>query len=277
MVGTGKGSGQYTPQVAIENPDALRLLHDEFLKAGSMVLQALTFYGTRQKLDSAGYGSKVEEINNAAVALAKEVAGDKALVAGTISRTQLFERKGPSAAEYVRELFDEQARLLKEAGVDFFILETFFSLQEMLIALGCVRELDLPVVATMSFRPKVTATADGVSVADCARKLVDNGADVVGANCEQSPRHLLPILLQMRDVVEVPIAGQPAAFRTTDETPCFTKMKEFPDDLETIQISRGEFLDFAKQAKKAGINYIGGCCGCNASYIRTLKKGLSLD
>ena len=55
-VGTGKGSGQFTPEVAIENPDALRELHREFLNAGSQVLQALTFFGTREKLNRAGYG-----------------------------------------------------------------------------------------------------------------------------------------------------------------------------------------------------------------------------
>src|SRR5204863_964934 len=81
-VGTGRGSGQFTPEVAIENPDALRELHREFLHAGSQVLQALTFFGTREKLNRAGYGSDTERINFAAVKLAKEVAGEKALVAG---------------------------------------------------------------------------------------------------------------------------------------------------------------------------------------------------
>src|SRR5437667_2989807 len=80
-VGTGKGSGQFTPEVAIEHPDALRELHREFLNAGSQVLQALTFFGTREKLDRAGYGPDTERINAAAVKLAKEIAGDKALVA----------------------------------------------------------------------------------------------------------------------------------------------------------------------------------------------------
>ena len=47
-VGTGRGSGQFTPEVAIENPEALRELHREFLNAGSRVLQALTFFGTRR-------------------------------------------------------------------------------------------------------------------------------------------------------------------------------------------------------------------------------------
>src|SRR5437879_10814275 len=93
-VGTGKGSGQFTPEVALENPDALRELHREFLKAGSQVLQALTFFGTREKLTRAGYGSQTAAINETAVRLAKEVANGKALVAGSVSRTQLVEREG---------------------------------------------------------------------------------------------------------------------------------------------------------------------------------------
>src|SRR6478672_6929470 len=81
-VGTGKGSGQFTPEVAIEHPDALRQLHLEFLMAGSQVLQALTFFGTREKLNRAGYGAQTEAINEAAVKIAREVAGNEALIAG---------------------------------------------------------------------------------------------------------------------------------------------------------------------------------------------------
>src|SRR5919107_5402192 len=101
-VGTGRGSGQFTPEVAIENPDALRELHREFLNAGSQVLQALTFFGTREKLNRAGYGAQTETINFAAVKLAKEVAGDKALVAGSVSRTQLTEREGMGSLDKSR-------------------------------------------------------------------------------------------------------------------------------------------------------------------------------
>src|SRR5882672_3839376 len=125
-VGTGKGSGQFTPEVAIEHPEALRQLHREFLQAGSQVLQALTFFGTREKLNRAGYGADTERINSAAVRLAKEVAGKHALVAGSVSRTQLIEREGESALDRSRDHIGEQIRLLKDAGVDFLILETFF-------------------------------------------------------------------------------------------------------------------------------------------------------
>src|SRR5207253_200501 len=120
-VGTGRGSGQFTPEVAIEQPDALRELHREFLRAGSRVLQALTFFGTREKLNRAGYGAQTESINAAAVKLAKEVAGDRALVAGSVSRTQLTEREGMGALDKSRDDFAEQIRLRQGAGVRFRI------------------------------------------------------------------------------------------------------------------------------------------------------------
>ncbi len=274
-VGTGRGSGQFTPEVAIEHPEALRELHREFLNAGSQVLQALTFFATREKLTRAGYGAHTEAINRAAVGIAREVAGDQALVAGSVSRTQLFEREGPSAAGHARDLFAEQIRFLQDTGVDFLILETFFHLEEMLIAVGCARQTALPIVATLSFRPEVANTADSHSPAECARVLAEKGVDLVGANCEQEPVRMLPILRSMREAASIGIAGQPAAFRTSDTTPCFTRLPEFPDNLETIQVSRQMFASFARTARAEGFNFIGGCCGCNAPYIRVMAQALA--
>jgi len=273
-VGTGRGSGQFTPEVAIENPDALRELHREFLRAGSQALQALTFFGTREKLNRAGYGAQTETINAAAVKLAKEVAGDRALVAGSVSRTQLVEREGMESLGKARDHIAEQIRLLKDAGVDFLVLETFFHLAEMKAALECAAASGLPTVATMSFRPLITSCTDGHSPAECARVMADLGAIAVGANCEQGPAVMLPLLQQMRNAAKVPVAAQPSAFRTTAECQSFTRLAQFPDDLETIQLSRTEFVDFGRRARTEGIGYIGGCCGCNAAYIRAIADGL---
>lgn len=274
QVGTGRGSGQFTPEAAIEQPDALRELHREFLNAGAQVLQALTFFGTREKLSRAGYGAQTETINAAAVKLAKEVAGERALVAGSVSRTQLIEREGPEALDKARDHIAEQIRLLADAGVDFLILETFFHLSEMKAALQAAADSGLPAVATMSFRPLVTQCSDGHAPAECARAMADLGAVAVGANCEQDPRRMLPLLREMRSVVSVPLAAQPAAFITTEECHSFTRLPQFPDDLETIQISRREFADFGKAVRDEGIGYAGGCCGCNPAYIRALAQGV---
>lgn len=269
-VGTGRGSGQFTPEVAIEEPESLRQLHREFLLAGSQVLQALTFFGTREKLGRAGYGSQVEEINSAAVKLAKEVAGDQALVAGSVSRTQLVEREGMESLGRARDHIAEQIRLLKDAGVDFLILETFFHLAEMKVALEAAAGSGLPAIATMSFRPLVTHCSDGHTPAECARVMSDLGAVAVGANCEQDPERMLLVLREMRAATNTPLAAQPAAFRTTSECHSFTRLPEFPDSLEAIQIPRTAFSQFGAIAKNEGIAFAGGCCGCNAAYIRAL-------
>lgn len=274
-VGTGRGSGQFTPEVAIEHPEALRELHREFLNAGSQVLQALTFFGTREKLGRAGYGAQTENINHAAVRLAREVAQDKALVAGSVSRTQLLEREGLGSLDKARDHIAEQIRFLKAAGVDFLILETFFHLAEMKAALEAAAANRLPAVATMSFRPLITQCTDGHTPAECARVMESLGAVAVGANCEQDPQRMLPLLRDMRAVAKVPLAAQPAAFRTTDQCHSFTRQPAFPDELETIQVSRLEFERFGAVARDEGIGYLGGCCGCNAAYIRALADGLA--
>ena len=273
-VGTGRGSGQFTPEVAIENPDALRELHREFLGAGSQVLQALTFFGTREKLNRAGYGAQTESINATAVKLAKEVAGTKALVAGSVSRTQLTEREGMESLGKSRDHIAEQIRLLKDAGGDFLILETFFHLAEMKVALECAAAARLPAVATMSFRPLITKCTDGHTPAECAKVMADLGAIAVGANCEQDPQRMLPLLREMRGATNVPLAAQPAAFGTTNECHSFTRLSAFPDDLETIQVSRDEFVEFGKLARNEGIGYARGCCRCNAADIRAIARGV---
>jgi betaine-homocysteine S-methyltransferase len=88
---------------------------------------------------------------------------------------------------------------------------------------------------------------------------------------------MLPLLREMRAAVGLPIAAQPAAFRTAENCHCFTRQPAFPDDLETIQVSRREFEDFGRLAKQEGIRYVGGCCGCNPAYVRALARGLAHD
>ena len=69
----------------------LRELHVEFREAGAEVLQALTFYASRDKLATVGLEDRLEELNRAAVRVAREVAGDQCLVAGNLSLTWMYE------------------------------------------------------------------------------------------------------------------------------------------------------------------------------------------
>src|SRR5258708_23858691 len=115
--------GRFTREVAIVYPNALRELHIEFREAGAEVLQALTFYASRDKLATVGLEDRVEDINRSAVRVAKEVAGDQCLVAGNLSLTWMYEPNSPVAADRVRETFDEQLKIQCEEGIDFIIGE----------------------------------------------------------------------------------------------------------------------------------------------------------
>src|SRR5437899_12619260 len=97
--------GACTPEVAIVYPNALRELHIEFREAGAEVLQALTFYASRDKLATVGLEDRVEDINRSAVRVAKEVAGDQCLVAGNLSLTWMYEPKSTTDATRARSHF----------------------------------------------------------------------------------------------------------------------------------------------------------------------------
>jgi len=110
-------AGPFTPEVALIYPDALRELHVEFREAGAEVLQALTFYASRDKLATVGLENRLEELNRAAVRIAREVAGDQCLVAGNLSLTWMYEPGSASASDRVRQTFDEQLALQVDEGV----------------------------------------------------------------------------------------------------------------------------------------------------------------
>src|SRR5215472_13629439 len=205
-------AGPYTPEVAVEHPEALRQLHREFLRAGSDVLQTCTFYASKEKLRTAGYAAQVEQINRAAVRVAREVVGEHALVAGNLSLTWQYAPESPTAKERVLELFRQQVALQAEEGVDFFIAETFHYLGEALLALQAIREAGMPAMITFNFKHPAISR-DGYSPSECARRLEGAGADVVGTNCGRDPEHMLPLAEEIRQAVRCRVAIQAAGFR----------------------------------------------------------------
>jgi len=265
--------GPFTPEVAITHPEALRELHIEFREAGADVLQALTFYASRDKLATVGLEDKLEEINKSAVRIAREVAGDKCLVAGNLSLTWMYEPGSPAAADKVRKTFDEQLAVQCGEGVDFIIGETFSWLGEALIAVERGKKTGLPVMVTICFENK-DETAEGKSAAEAAKALLDAGADIVGMNCLRSPEHTLPSMEQMRKAVSGYLACQPVAYRTPKEKPDFTSLPEFPYALDPLQLTRNEMGDYAVKAKEIGISYIGSCCGSVAMHVRAMAQAL---
>jgi betaine-homocysteine S-methyltransferase len=266
-------AGPFTPEVVLTYPNALRELHVEFREAGAEVLQALTFYASRDKLATVGLENRLEDLNRAAVRVAREVAGDQCLVAGNLSLTWMYEPDSPSAADRVRQTFDEQLAVQVDEGVDFIIGETFSWLGEALIAVERAKKTGLPAMVTICFENK-DETAEGKSAADAAKALFDAGADIVGMNCLRPPQHILGPMEQMRKAVSGYLACQPVAYRTPQYKPDFTSLPEFPYALDPLQLTRKEMGNYALQARDLGINFIGACCGTVAMHIREMARVL---
>ena len=266
-------AGPFTPEVALMHPEALRELHIEFREAGADVLQALTFYASRDKLATVGLEDRLEELNRAAVGIAKEVAGEQCLVAGNLSLTWKYEPNSSSAHDSVRKQFDEQLAVQVDAGVDFIIGETFSWVGEALLALERVKKTGLPAMITICFENQ-DVTAEGKTAAEAAKILAGAGADIVGINCLRSPEHTLPLMRQMRAAVSGYIACQPVAYRTPKDTPDFTSLPEFPVGLDPLQLTRKAMADYAREAREIGVNYIGACCGAVATHIREMALAL---
>ena len=267
-------AGPFTPEVTIEHPNALRALHEEFMHAGAEVLQVLGFYASENKLAQIGYANRLAEINRAAVRIAREAAqtGKDVLVAGDLCLTWKYQEGNQASVDECRRLFEAQIDFQQSEGVDFWICETFLHVGEALIALDAAKKTRLPVMVTLAFEgPK---TRDGMSPGEAVKRLEDAGADIVGTNCFMDPKHMFPIAEEMRKAAKGYLAAQPVAYRCTDEVPFFTGQKGFPDQLDPYQLTRTELGDFAKRARDLGVNYIGGCCGCQGAHIRQMARAL---
>lgn len=273
-------AGPFVPEVVLDEPEAVRQLHREFLRAGSDVMVALTYYAHREKLRDIGRDGDLEAMNRQAVRLANEVAAEGgALVAGNICNTWSYDPQRPESGDVVRAQYREQLGWAVEEGIDFVIAETNDYLGEALIALEVCQELGLPALVTFaSVQPETTY--DGYDYVEACRRLADAGAAAVGLNCSRGPATMLPLLERIRAAVDVPLAAQPVPYRTDAKTPAFESSTDdqgrrlFPIQLESRQLTRFELADFARAAADLGVDYIGICCGAGPHHVRAMAEAL---
>lgn len=278
-------AGAFVPEVVLENPQIVAALHEEFVHAGSDVVEAFTYYAHREKLRLIGRETELEPINRQALQIAGEVArANGALLAGNICNTNVYDPTDPAAAAAVRGMFEEQVGWAVDAGVDFIIGETFSWGAEALLATEVIRETGLPSVVTLAIH-REPETREGWTPHDACRRLEDAGADVVGLNCIRGPGTMLPLLEQIREAVSGHIAALPVPYRTHDGEPSFQSLTDpdcdcipgdrpFPTALDPFTCNRYELGEFAAAAHELGVSYLGVCCGAGPHHIRAVAEAL---
>jgi len=276
-------AGAFVPEVIFEHPEVVEQLHLDFVHAGSDVTQALTYYVHREKLRVIGREKDLAPMNRAALRIAKSVARRTGtLFAGDLCNTNIYDPGDPAAVREVARIFAEQVGWAVEAGVDFFIAETFSWAGEALLALEAIKRYSkVPAVVTLAVH-KDPDMRDGLSPVEACVRLEAAGADVVGLNCHRGPSTIMPFLKEIRAAVRCHVAGLPVPYRTTPEQPSFVSLTDpccgnaraFPVGLDPFVCTRDEIAQFGREAYALGVRYLGVCCGAGPHHIRALAESL---
>lgn len=275
MIIEARWRGYNTPEMILEDPDALRQIHQDFYRAGSQVLQAQTWWTSRTQLDRKyNWGDRLEEITHTAIRLAKEASDGEALVAGCVNQTAAGSWAGPfiyspdNAGARARACaeWDEHIAAMVDAGAELLVPETFARLDEARLCLSRCKKTDVP---TMVLMGASTKTQDGATPAECAKVLADDGADIVGLVCSGDSMNMWPGVLAMREAVDIPIAYQPQGYRNAGPNQSVIR--------ESMIVSGSEMAGYALRAKAEGINFIGACCGAGPSHIRAMAQALGCE
>ncbi len=249
----------------LERPEAIRALHQSYVEAGADLILSNTFGGSRLRLEKAGLGGRVREINLAAVRLARDVAGEKILVLGDIGPTgRMLKPLGDLSDAEARASFAEQAAALAEGGVDAIIIETMSDLREAVAALeGTKQATSLPILVSMSFDTH-GRTMMGVKPEEAAVKLWGLGVDVVGANCGRSLTETLEAIRKMRDAVpKATMMAKPNAGLPHEKN---------GDSI--YDVTPDVMAEYALKFVAHGVRIFGGCCGSTPEHIRAIAVAL---
>lgn len=248
-----------TPELAcIDAPELVLAVHKEFIEAGSDAIITNTFGGNPLKLKKLGLADRFEQLNTAAVEIARQAAGDRVFVFGDIGPTgELVEPVGDAGFDEVYQAFARQAAVLARSGVDALILETFTDIQEARIALlAALENTELPVFVTLTFNQDGRTDVSATSPQAAAGILEPLGAFGTGSNCGAGPEQFVALVKDFSEVAERPLVFQPNAGIPRVEQGN-TVFDASPDD----------YRHFAEFAVEAGARLIGGCCGSKPAHI----------
>lgn len=250
----------------LTNPEVVLEIHREYAQCGCHALITNTLTMNRIYIETHHVDVAVLEVNRAGVELARQAADDHQYVLGDISSTgQLLEPYGTYEESEFYDAFKEQAEILAEAGVNGFIIETMFDLREALCALRACRDnFSLPVIVSMAFATEAKGgrTFMGNSAQECARRITDGGADVVGANCgDLDPFQMGVVVSLLQSATSLPILAQPNAGRP-----------KLVDNVTVYEMDPTPFAADIAKCLLAGARLVGGCCGTSPEHIRAVAS-----
>ncbi len=262
---SGAVSGLRCPEEAnLRAPESVVAVHASYIRAGAELIETNTFGANRRKLAKHVLDDEFESINSAAVRLAREareVSGQDVWIAGSIGPLGELEVFDPAAHG---PPYAEQAAILEGRGVDVLMVETFFDVDELIVAVEAVRGVSsLPIVALLTFDEDAELTG-GIGAAEAARRLASLDVVAIGTNHGEGPHAALTALAAMQGC-GLPLAALPNIGLASLSGGRVVYPHSTPE----------YFAEFAAQATALGARIVGGCCGTTPAQIEAIREALA--
>ncbi len=257
-----RGYGDVPERVLLENPQAVKKLHEDYIRAGANALLTCTFGANSVKLSKLGLENEEERIIDTAVDIARSVS-KKALVFGDIGPTgELPYPLGTMRFDDYFNVFTKTASLLLKKDVDAIILETFTDILELKAAVLAVRELskDIFLIAHLTFDENARSLT-GTDPTNFAITFNDLDVDAIGTNCSLGPQEILPIFEEMSKYSEKMLVVEPDA-----GSPILKNGKV------SYPLGPDDFALYVDSFWEAKANIIGSCCGSDPTYTSAIAK-----
>lgn len=247
-------------ELNLRQPDLVRDIHREYVKAGAEIIETNTFGANPFKLANYGLADETERINAEAVRLARDAGAQRAVVLGAIGPLGVrIEPFGETAVAEAVAAFSRQVTGMLEAGVDGFILETFSDVEELRAAVTAVRGLsDLPIVGQMTVGED-GRTHYGTDPLTFGAQLSEMPIQVIGVNCSVGPHGVLEAVEQLARVTTLPISAQPNA-----------GLPRAVGDRKIYMASPEYMASYSRRMVEAGAKFVGGCCGTTPEHIKAM-------
>lgn len=251
----------------LTHPEIVREITREYVDAGASIVLTNTFGANRFRLEAHGLSGKVREINIRAAELAREVVGARVLVAGDIGPSGRIMSLGEITSSDLADAFTEQARALRDGGVDWIVVESMADADEMEIAVraasGAAR---VPVVASMTYNrtPRGYRTMMGNTPETCVRKAESAGSSLIGANCGTGIEDYVPLAPVLRA-----LTSQPLWVKANAGVPQLIGGKV------TYPLTPEKYASFVPALIESGVDVIGGCCGTDPRFIREVGRSIA--
>ena len=267
----GIQQGECNEEWNLSHAGTITDIHRQYIEAGAEMIITNTFGASPIKLKANGLSERMEEINLAAVSLAKkavELSSKPVLIAGDIGPTgEFLAPLGTSSAKDFYDNFKTQVEVLVKGGVDLIIIETMTAIEEVEVCLRAAKESGLPVIVSMSFNRDKDGnnfhTMMGAGLEQYVEIATYGKADAIGTNCGVISLEMDEIIKRLRKLTSLPFMAEANA-----------GLPKLANGKTIYDLAPEKMGELALRLKGAGANIIGGCCGTTPAHIKAIAQAI---